>query len=135
VLTKHESEISALIKRKDAEIQLFDALGDAAQRQALDKFVRDNAIEVVHIIKRFPPGSIVPKCLQMQSVRGRPLERGAKPCDPDPEFQQLMDHVDQIVGAPLKIGTARFATRSPEVVVRKEMDLSQSLLLTRSQLT
>jgi hypothetical protein len=134
MLAKHENEIVALTKRRAAEMQLFNALIDAARRQALDKFVRDNATEVVRIVKRFPPGSIVPKCLQMQSVRGRPLERGPAQCDPEPEFQQLMDHVDQIIGAPLKVGTARFATRSPEVVVRKKMDLSESLLLTRSPL-
>jgi hypothetical protein len=135
VLAKHENEIGAFMKRREAEMQLFDALVDAAQRKALDKFVRDNALEVVRIVRRFPPGAVVPKCLQMQSVRGKPLDRGVIACEPDPEFQQLMEQVDQLVGAPLKVGTARFAGRNPEVVVRKEMNLSESLILTRSQLT
>ena len=109
LLERQESTIKALAERKNAELKLLDALLDASRSQALEFFLMNNANAILEIAARFPPGSSIPKSLQMQTVRGRPMQpkvrTETKP--PEKKFMEKMDEVDRTIGYPLKAPIGR----------------------------
>ena len=137
LLERQESTIKALVERKNAELKLLDALLDASRSQALEFFLMNNANAILDIAARFPPGSSIPKSLQMQTVRGRPMKPVVRRSDaaegdedgspPPPQkksmekmdekksmekmdekkFMEKMDEIDRIIGYPLKAPIGR----------------------------
>ena len=140
LLERHEHTIRALAERKNAEMKLLDALLDASRSQALEFFLMNNANAVLEIAARFPPGASIPKSLQMQTVRGRPMKpKGPQPEMPVPErkFMKKMDEIDRTIGYPLKAPVGRappggHTMRMSTLAATREMTEVSELSLTRS---
>ena len=109
LLDRQLNTIKALAERRNAEMKLFDALLDAAQSQALEMFLQNNANAVIQIAARFSPDASIPKSLQMQTIRGRPMTPKGKTDwqTPERKFMKKMIEVDKTIGYPIKAPLGR----------------------------
>jgi hypothetical protein len=80
LLKTQERDLVLLQKRRDAEIMRLNAHLDVSKRELGKQFRSANADEVAAIATDLPPGTTIPKALQLQTVRGRPAPA------PDPEW-------------------------------------------------
>ncbi|OHT13530.1 hypothetical protein TRFO_03260 [Tritrichomonas foetus] len=140
LLQRQQQEINALAGRRLAESRLFDALAEAAESEALDVFLVNNASAVIGIANRFRPDSFIPKSLSMQTVRSRPsAPKQTKKMNAEKTYLKRMDNVDKTLSTPLRNAPGKKATSkfSPtrEVMSKSENEINDSLSLTRSQLS
>ena len=136
LLERQQQEINALAGRRQAEVRLFEALAEAAESEALDSFLVNNASAVISIAHNFRPDSFIPKSLSMQTVRSKPSapKIPSKP-EADPAYLNHMDNVDKTVSTTLRTAPgARAVKFSPTrtVIQKKDKVINDSFSLTRS---
>lgn len=138
LLERQQQEINALAGRRQAELRIFDALSEAAESEALDSYLVNNASAVIGIAKRFQHDSFIPKALSMQTVRSRKLtiKPSHKNLPPERTYLKKMDNIDKALSSPLrqvpgKESSQRFSP-SRTLFSKNEDEINESFSLTRS---
>ena len=140
LLKRQQQEINALAGRRQAEMRIFEALVEAAETEALDAFLVNNASAVIGIASRFKPDSFIPKSLSMQTVRSKPMapKQTLPTLDPEISYMLRMDTIDKTLSRPLRTAPGkRNAKLSPsrQILTQTEVEVNDSFSLTRSQLS